>query len=171
MKEVTVIIDGEEYIARPKNEPVAEEKPKTGYERLENGEMYFTPNKYGECDVYPEDESPYDKKKYDAANYYNERTIAENIVRADTLMRRLRQWQALNDKSVDWSDAETNKWRIGYNYDGKAFYVDLNSTYRHFGQIYFSSYAKANEAIEVFHDELTWYFTEYQQRLDEPKHN
>ena len=171
MKEVTVIIDGEEYIARPKNEPVAEEKPKTGYERLENGEIYFTPNKYGECEDYAEDESPYDKKKYDAANYYNERNIAENIVRADTLMRKLRQWQALNDEPVDWSDKNSPKWEIEYDYDEKNFDVDYYNKYRYLGQIYFSSVEKAREAIEVFKDELTWYFTEYQQRLDEPKHN
>lgn len=171
MKEVTVIIDGEGYIARPKNEPAAEEKPKTGYERLKNGEIYFTPNKYGECDVYPEDESPYDKKKYDAANYYNERNIAENIVRADTLMRRLRQWQALNDEPVSWGDKNSPKWEIEYDYHEKNFDVDYYNEYRYLGQIYFSSVEKAREAIEVFKGELTWYFTEYRQRLDEPKRN
>lgn len=171
MKEVTVIIDGEEYIARPKNEPVAEEKPKTGYERLENGEMYFTPNKYGECEDYAEDENPYDKKIYDAANYYNERNIAENIIRADTLMRKLRQWQALNDEPVDWSDENSSKWGIEYDYINKEFDIDYYGEIRLIGQIYFSSVEKAREAIEVFKDELTWYFTEYMQRLDEPKHN
>lgn len=33
--------------------------------------------------------------------------------------------------------------------------------------IYFKSREKAEEAIEVFKDELLWYFTEYVQRLDE----
>lgn len=33
--------------------------------------------------------------------------------------------------------------------------------------IYFATKEKAEEAIEVFRDELLWYFTEYVQRLDE----
>ena len=33
--------------------------------------------------------------------------------------------------------------------------------------IHFATKEKAEEAIEVFRDELIWYFVEYQQRLDE----
>lgn len=169
MKEITVIIDGEEYIARPKNEPVAAEK--TGYERVEDGGGYYAQHDNYKIDEIYEDGDGYCVADYEAANYYNNESLAENIVRADTLMRKLRQWQALNDEPVDWSDKNSPKWEIEYDYTVKEFDVDYYNEYRYFGQIYFSSVEKAREAIEVFKDELTWYFTEYQQRLDEPKHN
>ncbi len=171
MREITLVIDGEEYIARPKNEPVAAEKPKTGYERAEEGSLYFIDTTYGVYDKIKEAGDNIDDDAFDNGNYCNEEILAENIVRADTLMRKLRQWQALNDEPVDWSDKNSPKWEIEYCYARKEFDVDYYNEYRYFGQIYFSSVEKAREAIEVFKDELTWYFTEYQQRLDEPKHN
>lgn len=171
MKEVTVIIDGEEYIAHPKNEPVAEEKPKTGYERVDVGKIYYAQDECCEVEDCYEDEYKSGTNDYEAANYYNNESLAENIVRVDTLMRKLRQWQALNDEPVDWDNKNSPKWSIEYDYDEKNFDVDYYNEYRYLGQIYFSSVEKTREAIEVFKDELTWYFTEYQQRLDEPKRN
>ena len=170
MKEVTVIIDGEEYIARSKNEPVAEEKPKTGYERVRVGEAYYGQDEYCMVDIYVDDDCTVNDD-YEAANYYSSRNVAKNNIRADTLMRKLRQWQALNDEPVDWSDENSSKWGIEYDYINKEFDIDYYGEIRLIGQIYFSSVEKAREAIEVFKDELTWYFTEYQQRLDEPKRN
>ena len=170
MKEVTVIINGEEYIARPKNEPVAAET-KTGYERVGKYETYYAQDECCKAYGYIDDKYELGIDDYKAANYYNRIDLAENNIRADTLMRKLRQWQALNDEPVDWSDKNSTKWEIEYCYARKEFDVDYYNEYRYFGQIYFSSVEKAREAIEVFKDELTWYFTEYQQRLDEPKRN
>lgn len=47
--------------------------------------------------------------------------------------------------------------------------IFLNNTtrFRTPNTIYFTSGEKAEEAIEVFKDELKWYYTKYQQRLDE----
>lgn len=171
MKEITITIDGEEYIAVKKHWPESAGKPWTGYERCVDGATCLVDTGYRGYKEIREFGEDADDGAFDNGNYYNEEILAENVVRADTLMRKLRQWQALNDEPVDWSDAETNKWKIGYDYDGKNFDVDYYNEYRCLGQIYFSSVEKAREAIEVFKDELTWYFTEYQQRLDEPKRN
>lgn len=170
MKEVTITIDGVEYIARPKNEPVAAET-KTGYERVGKCETYYAQDECCKAYGYIDDKDELGIDDYKAANYYNRIDLAENNIRADTLMRKLRQWQALNDEPVNWSDAETYKWYIEFNYGTVCLLSDYCNIYRDFGQIYFSSKEKAEEAIEVFKDELTWYFTEYMQRLDEPKHN
>ena len=85
-------------------------------------------------------------------------------------MRCLRQWQALNDKSIsveDWEDHGKNKWCIIYGYGLEKLYVDYFHCIRLHNVIYFTTREKAEEAIEVFKDELIWYFTEYVQRLDE----
>ena len=171
MKEVTITIDGEEYIARPKNETVTAEKPKTGYERVGKCETYYAQDECCMVDSYVDDEDELGIDDYKAANYYNRIDLAENIVRADTLMRKLRQWQALNDEPVDWSDTDTREYYVWYDYYDSEFRIGSTFSVRHIGQIYFTSEEKAQEAIEVFKDELTWYFTEYMQRLDEPKHN
>lgn len=98
------------------------------------------------------------------------KTIAENNARADRLLRCLRQWQAQNDEPIsveDWEDNGKNKWCIIYGYGLEKLYVDYFHCIRLHNVIYFTTREKAEEAIEVFKDELIWYFTEYVQRLDE----
>ena len=147
---------------------LVEDKPKTGYESLGTGETYYlvdvdeiTTMKY---------DSRLDRDCYDVGNYYSDKVIAENNARADRLLRQLRQWQALNDKPIsqsDWEDNGKNKWCILYSYGAEKLYVDYFHYIRLHNVIYFTTKEKAEEAIEVFKDELLWYFTEYVQRSDE----
>ena len=169
MNEITITINGVEYIACPKETAAAEtEKPKTGYERVKFGQQYYSDG--SSRSYYKETEEEYDMDdcNYRTACYYSDETIAENNARADDLVRRLRQWQALNDEPVDWGSVEV-KYFIGYDYDTERLAVCCNWTSRHFSLIYFTTEEKAKEAIEVFKDDLLWYFTEYRQRLDEPE--
>ena len=86
------------------------------------------------------------------------------------MLRQLRQWQALNDKSIsveDWEDNDKDKWCIMYGYGAEELYVNWFHSARLHNIIYFTTREKAEEAIEQFADELIWYFTEYVQRLDE----
>ena len=148
-----------------------EDKPKTGYERREecNNKKYYFVNT---IDLVIEDENTvlFDQNRYDVGNYYSDKTIAENNARADRLLRCLRQWQAQNDEPIsveDWEDNGKNKWCIIYGYGLEKLYVDYFHCIRLHNVIYFTTREKAEEAIEVFKDELIWYFTEYVQRLDE----
>ena len=147
-----------------------EDKPRAGYERVEKGEMYYLVDIYNNIMRVPEDNDQGDEQCYNTGNYYNDKVIAENNARADRLLRQLRQWQALNDKSIsveDWKDNGKNKWCIIYGYGLEKLYVDYFHCIRLHNVIYFTTREKAEEAIEVFRDELIWYFVEYQQRLDE----
>lgn len=148
-----------------------EDKPKTGYERREecNNKKYYFVNT---IDLVIEDENtvPFDQNRYDVGNFYSNKMIAENNARADRLQRCLRQWQALNDKPIsqsDWEDNGKSKWCIMYSYGAEKLYVEYFHYIRLHNVIYFTTKEKAEEAIEVFKDELLWYFTEYVQRLDE----
>lgn len=105
---------------------------------------------------------------YINGNYYNDKSIVENNARADRLLRRLRQWQAQNDKAIskeDWNNESKKKWFIIYS--SGEMYAEYYYIMRLPNTIYFATKEKAEEAIEVFKDELLWYFTEYVQRLDE----
>lgn len=145
-------------------------KPRTGYERRKecNNEYYLVTA--GGSVIEEKDTALFDQNCYEIGNFYSNKMIAENNARADRLLRQLRQWQALNDKSIsveDWKDNGKNKWCIIYGYGLEKLYVDYFHCIRLHNVIYFTTREKAEEAIEVFRDELIWYFVEYQQRLDE----
>ena len=146
---------------------LAEERSRTGYERVEVEETYYLVDVDDEI-TNMKHNGQLDRDCYDVGNYYSNKTIAENNARADRLLRQLRQWQALNDKSIsveDWNNESKKKWFIIYS--SEEMYAEYYYIMRLPNTIYFATKEKAEEAIEVFKDELIWYFTEYVQRLDE----
>lgn len=146
-----------------------EEQP-TGYERVKKGDVYYFNITRSETVAEVECNRRIDEGRYDTGNYYSDKTIAENNARADRLLRCLRQWQAQNDKVIsvsDWENDQIDKYCITYGYGDENLYVDHYYSIRLPNTIHFTTKEKAKEAIEVFKDELLWYFTEYQQRLDE----
>lgn len=148
-------------------------KKKTGQERVEYRDEYYSVNVLGGVDDTCDVGLITDKAAYFDGNYYSDEKIAENNAKADRLLRKLRQWQALNDEPVNKRDLMQLIFTIGYDYkkDDAGNDAGLYAYSYHrpvsFGEIHFSTRDKVKEAINVFKDELTWYFTEYQQRLDE----
>lgn len=146
------------------------DKPKTGYERVDEDESYFVDDTINDGHEVLGGGALVNNLYYINGNYYNDKTIVENNARADRLLRQLRQWQALNDKPIsqsDWEDNGKNKWCILYSYGAEKLYVDYFHYIRLHNVIYFTTKEKAEEAIEQLKEELLWYFTEYQQRIDE----
>lgn len=147
------------------------EEQRTGYERVEKSETYYViDTEYNSISKIIEFNDQKDEQCYNTGNYYSDKTIAENNARADRLLRQLRQWQAQNDKVIsvsDWKNDKINKYCIAYNYSLNELSIGIEQKLRRPNAIYFSTFQKAEEAIEVFKDELLWYFTEYVQRLDE----
>lgn len=149
---------------------LVEDTPKTGYERGKNGKLYYCVEEDGHLLRYAEGNDSADDIFYGIGNYYSNKTIAENNARADRLQRCLRQWQALYDRPItskDWKDDNVFKYSVDYDYFNNMVFVTYTTRYRCLNNVYFTSEEKAQEAIEVFRDELLWYFTKYQQRLDE----
>ena len=146
-----------------------EERSRTGYERVEVEETYYLVDVDDEI-TNMKHNGQLDRDCYDVGNYYSNKTIAENNARADRLLRQLRQWQAQNDKAIsisDWKNDKINKYCIAYNYSLNELNTGMERRLRRPNAIYLSTSQKTEEAIEVFRDELLWYFTEYVQRLDE----
>ena len=75
-------------------------KKKTGYERVEYRDEYYSVNVLGGVDDTCDVGLITDKAAYFDGNYYSDEKIAENNAKADRLLRKLRQWQALNDEPV-----------------------------------------------------------------------
>ena len=160
-KEIEIEISEEEY---KKLQP-SEEK-KTGYERVAESDIYFYANSRGYVETGTEDYCSIDNEYYESANYYSDKTVAENNARADKLMRQLRRFSVEHrGRGVDFNSTETAKHYIYYD----CVRDELRTTYTFyagvFGVIYFDSEETAQAAIDEFHDELIWYFTEYKDSL------
>ena len=160
-KEIEIEISEEEY---KKLQPPKEKK--TGYERVPESDIYFYANSRGYVETACEDYCDVDNEYYESANYYSDKTVAENNARADNLMRQLRRFSVEHREcGVNFNDIKTKKYCIYYDYGSN----ELDSTYtvcvKSFGAIYFDSKETAQAAIDEFHDELIWYFTEYKDSL------
>ena len=157
-KEIEVEISKEEY----KKIQITEEK-KTGYERIPESDIYFYANSRG-C-VESEDYYDVDNEYYESANYYSSKTVAENNARADQLIRQLRRFAVEHRKNeINWRD-NTFKYCIRYDYESNKLGINSNSFFRSYGTPYFDLRTTAQAAIDEFHDELIWYFTEYKDSL------
>ena len=160
-KEIEVEISEEEY----KKLQSSEEK-KTGYERVTEDNVFYFVSDRGDIEIGDDSFGFIDEEYYDVANYYSSETVAENNARADKLMRQLRRFSVEHREcGVDFNNANTRKYYVWYDYESN----ELESTYtfyaRVFGVIYFGSKETAQAAIDEFHDELIWYFTEYKDSL------
>lgn len=73
-----------------------------------------------------------------------------------------------NREGIAWpEDGSIPKYSILYNASIDTIMVQPSAVHRDFGGIYFDSFSDCAEAIELFKDELRWYFTEYNVRKEE----
>ena len=114
----------------------------------------------------PENCTKVDDDRYDSANYYSDKIVAENNTRADTLMRQLRRFAVEHrEESLNFDNDSQRKFYIWFNYVTGCIRIETTVLYRDFGAIYFDNKETALAAIEAFHDELTWYFMKYKDSL------
>lgn len=161
-KEFTIELDNEilKHLGVPK---------RTGYERTYIGEQYYTVL-HGSVESFHELDIGHGGlsclEDYKDANYYSDKTVAENNAKADTLMRKLRRFSVEHrEHELGWDDCHRNKYFIYYNHEEKSLFISHNEIYQGFGLIYFDASKTAQAAIEEFKDELLWYFTEYKDSL------
>lgn len=163
----TLIVEGKEFpieINDPELQKLIAPPKKTGYELVEYGCTYSFVDGYGEVQTLDYQDQD-DDNRYEEANYYSDRTVAENNARADKLMRQLRRFAVEHrEDDIDW-DRRLGLSFIGFGIEHHDLIV-LNVGWARFtGQIVFSSEEAAKLAIDTFRDELIWYFTEYKDSL------
>ena len=160
-KEIEIEISEEEY---KKLQPPKEKK--TGYERVPDLDIYFYAHSGGYVGTASEHYCNIDNEYYELANYYSDKTVAENNARADKLMRQLRRFAVEHrERGVNFNDTNTEKHYICYDYASDELEVSSVVFSKNFGAIYFDSKETARAAIDEFRDELIWYFTEYKEGL------
>lgn len=157
-QEIEIEISEEEY---KKLQP-----KKTGYERVKQGSIHYYVDFVGNVNGDYDDHDTWDDKRYDIANYYSDKTVAKNNARADKLMRQLRRFAVEHrEKELNWNDGDQKKYFIYYRYAVNKVDIEVNHKWRGAGLVYFDSKETAQLAIDIFHDELIWYFTEYKDSL------
>lgn len=162
-----LIVDGHEFdidISDPRLQELVTPKKKTGYEPVgKNQKWYYVK---GNEDILTCTNCGYtdDARYYKNANYYSDKTVAENNARADKLMRQIRRF-AVNCRvdKLNWHDNAQAKWAICHGPDGVGVCESKSSHYC--GTIYFDRIVDAQKAIDTFRNELIWYFTEYKDSL------
>ena len=160
-KEIEIEISEEEY---KKIQPPEEKE--TGYERVSESDIYFYAHSGGYIGTASEDYCNIDNEYYELANYYSDKTVAENNTRADKLMRQLRRFAVEHREcGVNFNDTNAKKYYICYDYASDELEVSSVVFSKNFGAIYFDSEETASAAIDEFRDELIWYFTEYKDSL------
>ena len=160
-KEIEVEISEEEY---KKLQP-SEEK-KTGYERVAEYDNFYYESSDATVEDGLEEHTRLDDEYYDIANYYSDKTVAENNARADKLMRQLRRFAVEHREcGVNLNDMNTRQYCIYYDYGNNTLRTAFTLCAKTFGVICFDSDETALAAINEFHDELIWYFTEYKDSL------
>lgn len=155
-----LVVEGKEFdieILDPKLQELIAPKKKTGYECVAYNEKYYT-EALGYVQSYADWGKDIDAAHYKCANYYSDKTVAENNTRADTLMRQLRRF-AVEHRTKDNSN---EKFYI-YYIKQVGLQVTRNSD-KYIGP-WFDTLHAAAQAIEAFNDELIWYFTEYRDSL------
>lgn len=165
-----LIIEGKEFpieIHDPELQKLLVPSKKTGYERVGDGHTYFFVNSWNKIQTLDDKGSvAADDLKYKSANYYSDRAVAENNARADKLMRQLRRFAVEHRKNeINWNNKDQNKFCILYDYSDNEVAVERDVYGRYHGVVYFNSVETARLAIDTFHDELIWYFTEYKDSL------
>ena len=159
--EIEVEISEEEY---KKLQPPEEKK--TGYERVPKSSVYFYVSYNDKVDTTVEDCYDVDNECYESANYYSSETVAENNARADKLMRQLRRFSVEHRKyKTNFNSINARRFYIIYQCEINEIKPYHTSYAIYFGAIYFDSEETAQAAIDEFHDELIWYFTEYKDSL------
>ena len=158
-QELEVEISEEEY---KKLQP---QSKKTGYERVNEGDTYYYESYRGGIEYARDERCPWDDEPYKTANYYSSEIVAQNNARADQLMRQLRRFAVEHrENELDYQNRMGLSF-IGYGIDGEDLIVLNIGWSKCFGNIYFDSPETAQFAIDTFHDELIWYFTEYKDSL------
>ena len=98
------------------------------------------------------------RKLYENDNFYSTRETAENTVRADNILRRLRHY-AISHRASDVSMADGG-YTITYNYELECLEIGATGNWLALGDMVFDTEEIARKAMNKYAADLIWYFTE-----------
>jgi hypothetical protein len=147
-----------------KLEELVKERKQTGWEKPKIHGPYNTIQDDGFVCCSNWRNGPSDNELYLRGNFFTSRELAENIARYQTLDLRIRRRIAEICEPVDWSNPYAYAYGIVYSPHDKII-TPASCTIKCNGWIC-DTREHAEQIIEEFKDELTWYFTEFKDRMD-----
>lgn len=133
---------------------------KNPYERVDNRDIYYAIERAGSVTSLA-DNSDYDDRMFNIANYFNNKNYAEYVDFKENLMRKLDKfaWEH-NAKVINW-DRDVEKYYIVFSNQHSELIIDWDFVLQS-NNIYFTSRKIAEKALEEFKDDLiklyTWKF-------------
>lgn len=132
----------------------------TGWERVDEGAATYFISVYEGVKRETERWDDIDVDCYEIANYFSTREKAEEINFKQTLFRKLQRFSDENGGTeIDWNNKNKYQFFLCYNHLFGELSIDCSCRKQDFGVVYFYSREIAEQAIELFHDELIKYFT------------
>ena len=132
----------------------------TGWEEPQVGQMGYYENEFNDVVEFEvtEDNLEFANKLYDNDNFFSTRETAENTVKADNVLRRLRHY-AISHRATDTVMADGG-YTITYNYQNQCLEIGATGPWLALGDMVFDSEEIARKAMNKYATELIWYFTE-----------
>ena len=132
----------------------------TGWEEPKIGQKGYYEDEFNNVAEFDIDEATIDfaQKLYENDNFYSTRETAENTVRADNVLRRLRHY-AISHRASDVSMADGG-YTITYNYELQCLEIGATGNWLALGDMVFDTEEIARKAMNKYASDLIWYFTE-----------
>ena len=132
----------------------------TGWEEPKIGQKGYYEDEFNNVAEFDIDETTIDfaHKLYENDNFFSTRETAENTVRADNILRRLRHY-AISHRASDVTMADGG-YTITYNYELECLEIGATGSWLALGDMVFDTEEIARKAMNKYAADLIWYFTE-----------
>jgi hypothetical protein len=132
----------------------------TGWEEPKIGQKGYYEDEFNDVAEFDINETTIDfaQKLYENDNFYSTRETAENTVRADNVLRRLRHY-AISHRASDVTMADGG-YTITYNYELECLEIGATGNWLALGDMVFDTEEIARKAMNKYASDLIWYFTE-----------
>lgn len=157
-KTIEIDIPNEEF------EKLFKEENKTGYERCDFKKDYWVITSKGDVCSFLEKNDLTDEEFYLFGNYFSDKKIAENMLRAQKLWNNIHRIAAELCKPIKMNEIKTI-YTIAYNATKGLVFVQDRFDTRTFGAIWFDSIDNCKKVIDEYKEDLIWYFTEFKDRI------
>lgn len=132
----------------------------TGWEEPQIGQKGFYEDEFNNVQEFDITNETLDfaQKLYENDNFFSTRETAENTVRADNVLRRIRHY-AISHRATETNMAEGG-YTITYNYQNECLEIGATGNWLALGDMVFDTEEIARKAMNKYASDLIWYFTE-----------
>ena len=131
----------------------------SGWEEPQIGQTGYYEDEFNEVKSFEitKENIDFAHRLYENDNFFSTLEAAENTVRADNVLRRLRHY-AISHRATDQTMAEGG-YTIGYNYQDQCLEISATGQWLTLGDMVFDTEEIARKAMNKFASDLFWYFS------------